>query len=66
MKIISWNVNSVNTRLEHLLHMLQNVQPDFVCLQEIKCENARFPTEQITAWLPLQKRKRKPSALPPG
>jgi exodeoxyribonuclease-3 len=48
MKIISWNVNSVNTRLEHLLHMLQNVQPDFVCLQEIKCENARFPIEQIT------------------
>jgi exodeoxyribonuclease-3 len=48
MKIVSWNVNSVNTRLEHLLHLLRNIKPDFVCLQEIKCENARFPYREIT------------------
>lgn len=48
MKIITWNVNSVNTRLEHLLHMLQNIAPDVVLLQEIKCVNEKFPADVIS------------------
>ena len=47
MKIITWNVNSVKTRLEHLVHMLQKVKPDVVMLQEIKCVNEQFPIDAI-------------------
>ncbi len=43
MKIASWNVNSLNVRLPHLLQWLQSVQPDVVALQETKMEDAKFP-----------------------
>ncbi|MDR1530108.1 MAG: exodeoxyribonuclease III [Burkholderiales bacterium] len=45
MKISSWNVNSLNVRLPRLLAWLNKRQPDIVCLQETKLENARFPAE---------------------
>ncbi|MDR0588670.1 MAG: exodeoxyribonuclease III [Burkholderiales bacterium] len=45
MKIISWNVNSLNVRLPRVLALLERHAPDVVCLQEIKAETARFPTE---------------------
>lgn len=47
MKVVTWNVNSVNTRLGHLLYLLENEKPDVVLLQEIKCTEDKFPTEQI-------------------
>ena len=47
MKIITWNVNSVNARLPHLIHMLETVSPDVIMLQEIKCVDEQFPTETI-------------------
>ena len=34
----SWNVNSVRTRLDHVLAWLQSHQPDLLCLQETKVE----------------------------
>lgn len=43
MKIATWNVNSLNVRLPHLLDWLKREQPDVVGLQEIKCEEAKFP-----------------------
>ncbi|MBS0193844.1 MAG: exodeoxyribonuclease III [Proteobacteria bacterium] len=43
MKIASWNVNSLNVRLPHLLQWLERAQPDVVALQETKLEDARFP-----------------------
>ena len=36
MKIATWNVNSILARLERLRAWLQKVQPDIVCLQELK------------------------------
>ena len=36
MRIATWNVNSVNARLELLLRWLEESQPDVVCLQELK------------------------------
>ena len=36
MKIATFNVNSVNARLENLLPWLEKVQPDIVLLQELK------------------------------
>ena len=41
--IASWNVNSVRTRLEHVLAWLQTTQPDLLCLQETKVDDPLFP-----------------------
>ncbi|AKT36540.1 exodeoxyribonuclease III [Chondromyces crocatus] len=43
MRIASWNVNSVRSRLDQLLGWLARAAPDVVCLQETKCEDAQFP-----------------------
>ena len=49
MKIATWNVNSLNVRLPHLLDWLAREGPDAVGLQEIKCDDAKFPIEAIRA-----------------
>ncbi len=43
MRIATWNINSVNRRLEQLAAWLGRVQPDVVCLQETKCSADGFP-----------------------
>lgn len=43
MKLATWNVNSLNVRLPHLLDWLAVQQPDVVCLQETKQEDSKFP-----------------------
>ena len=45
MRIATWNVNSVNARLETVLKWFEAAQPDVACLQEIKCVDEKFPTE---------------------
>ena len=45
MLIASWNVNSVRTRLEHVLAWLKTTQPDLLCLQETKVDDPLFPVE---------------------
>jgi exodeoxyribonuclease-3 len=47
MKIATWNVNSVRARLGGLLAWLQKVQPDIVCLQELKAREDAFPYDAI-------------------
>ncbi|WP_294538058.1 exodeoxyribonuclease III [uncultured Rhodoblastus sp.] len=47
MRIATWNVNSVRQRTEALLAYLQEVQPDVLCLQELKCQEAAFPRLEI-------------------
>jgi exodeoxyribonuclease-3 len=47
MKIATWNVNSVRARQERLLNWLKAHQPDVLCLQELKCEEKAFPTEEV-------------------
>ncbi len=47
IKIASWNVNSINARLENLLFWLDETKPDVVLLQEIKCEENNFPLQPI-------------------
>jgi len=44
LKITTWNVNSVRTRENHVADFLTREQPDFLLLQEIKCEEHQFPT----------------------
>jgi len=45
MRIATWNVNSVNARLETVLRWFEEASPDVACLQEIKCVDEKFPTE---------------------
>lgn len=47
MKIATWNVNSINIRLEQLLAWLEATQTDVVCLQETKCVDENFPYQAI-------------------
>ena len=49
MRIATWNVNSVRQRLGHLLTLLDEAQPDALCLQELKCTDADFPRAEIEA-----------------
>ena len=49
MKIASWNVNSLNVRLPHLIEWLGGAAPDVVALQETKMENGKFPLDAISA-----------------
>jgi exodeoxyribonuclease-3 len=44
MKIATWNVNSVNARLETVLRWFEEAKPDVACLQEIKCVDEKFPS----------------------
>ena len=45
MRIATWNVNSVNARLENVLGWFESAAPDVAVLQEIKCLDEKFPTE---------------------
>ena len=49
MRIASWNVNSVRTRLEQVLAWLEQEQPEVLCLQETKVSDALFPAEAFAA-----------------
>lgn len=43
MKIATWNINGVRARIENLVSWLEKVQPDIVCLQELKTVDETFP-----------------------
>ncbi len=47
MKLAAWNVNSLTVRLPHVLDWLKTHQPDALCLQELKLEDAKFPLAAI-------------------
>ena len=47
MKIATWNVNSINVRLEHVLHWLASTETDVLCLQETKTVDEKFPVKPI-------------------
>ncbi|NML48169.1 exodeoxyribonuclease III [Ramlibacter sp. G-1-2-2] len=49
MKIATFNVNGIKTRLQHLLQWLDQEQPDVACLQELKALDEGFPAAEIRA-----------------
>ena len=49
MRIATWNVNSVRTRLEQVLAWLETVEPDLLCLQETKVDDPLFPIAAFEA-----------------
>ena len=41
--LATWNVNSIRSRLDHVLTWLVDHEPDVLCMQETKVEDALFP-----------------------
>jgi exodeoxyribonuclease-3 len=47
LSIAAWNVNSILARLPTAIAVLKEIDADVVCLQELKCEDPRFPRLEI-------------------
>lgn len=47
MKIATYNVNGITSRLPLLLNWLKNAKPDLVCLQELKTAAGNFPANDL-------------------
>jgi exodeoxyribonuclease-3 len=47
MRIVTYNVNSINARLPNFLRWLAQSKPDVVCLQELKAPQDKFPEGAI-------------------
>lgn len=47
MKLATFNVNGIKTRLPNLLAWLARESPDVVCLQELKAPDNAFPQEEL-------------------
>ena len=49
LRITTWNVNSVRLRIEGVVRLVREVDPDVLCLQEIKVRNDFFPVLELRA-----------------
>jgi exodeoxyribonuclease III len=49
MRIATFNVNGIRSRLPNLLEWLQRETPDVVCLQELKAADEAFPAVALSA-----------------
>jgi exodeoxyribonuclease-3 len=49
MRVATYNVNGIGSRLPALLEWLEEKQPDVACLQELKAPHEKFPKEAIKA-----------------
>jgi exodeoxyribonuclease-3 len=47
MQLATWNVNSLNVRLPHLLRWLDENPVDIICIQETKLTDDKFPVAQL-------------------
>ena len=47
MKLVTWNVNSLNVRAPQVLEWLSAEQPDVLCLQETKIQDHKFPYDDL-------------------
>jgi exodeoxyribonuclease III len=47
VKLATYNINNINSRLPVLLRWLKEAKPDVVCLQELKATDSQFPIEAI-------------------
>jgi exodeoxyribonuclease-3 len=45
LSVATWNINSVRLRLDLVKRLLNEVQPDVLCLQETKTPDEHFPKE---------------------
>ncbi|UHQ19290.1 exodeoxyribonuclease III [Lysobacter sp. KIS68-7] len=47
LRIATFNVNGIRSRLPHLLQWLEREQPDIACLQELKAVDEKFPIAEL-------------------
>ena len=47
MKIATWNINGINSRLDHVIKWSSIAEPDVLCLQETKTPDAKFPLMKL-------------------
>jgi len=47
VRLVTWNVNSLNARLPRVLEFLALHAPDVLCLQETKCTPEQFPQAEL-------------------
>jgi exodeoxyribonuclease-3 len=47
LKIVTFNINNINKRLDNLVAWLAKAEPDIVCLQELKAEQQAFPAHTL-------------------
>ena len=47
LKIATYNVNSIRSRLHIVIPWLENNHPDVLCMQETKVEDAKFPLKDF-------------------
>ncbi len=48
IKLVTWNVNSIRTRVDLIARFVEAEKPDIFCLQEIKCTNDQFPHQAVS------------------
>ena len=61
-RVATWNVNSINARLETVIGWFREAAPEVACLQEIKCVDERFPAEAFEELAGAEFRVRNPNA----
>jgi exodeoxyribonuclease III len=47
VKIATWNINSIGSRIQHVIEWCEANQADVVCLQETKCVDEKFPQQRF-------------------
>ena len=47
LRLATFNINGIRSRLPHLLQWLEREQPDIACLQELKARHEAFPVAEI-------------------
>ncbi len=47
MRILTWNINSVRLRINHVLRLAKECDPDIICLQETKTPDEKFPLQDV-------------------
>lgn len=45
--LISWNINSIRIRINHIKTLYEQYKPDFLLLQETKCPDDMFPEAEL-------------------
>lgn len=48
MRVATWNVNSIRTRVGRVVEFMQREQVDVLAMQEIKCKPEQFPLDAFT------------------
>ena len=43
MKLVTWNINSVRIRMDHVKKLVDDYAPDVICFQETKVRDEQFP-----------------------